>query len=205
MTTRNLIRPYFSNRLKIERVNRDWSQATMAELLKERGIDLHPTALAKIEAKQRDVRIDEAAAIADLFDIPLDALLGRHVRRDTALDYVLRGVKHAARRSAQQIAGTLSELDDSLADVDTMGFDGREELEANLRRAKTALRKAQAALEDAARFVLPAQAPPTLRQGKSLASQETRTVMVGPGPQQEIPTIVRRSRKKGGGSSEAQS
>jgi transcriptional regulator with XRE-family HTH domain len=197
VTTRNLIRQYFSNRLKLERGNRDWSQAYMAQLLKERGIDLHPTALAKIEAKQRDVRIDEAAAIADLFDIPLDALLGRHVRRDTALDYVLRGVKHAARRSAQQIAGTLSELDNSLADVDTMEFDGRKELEADLRRAGAALRKAQAALEDAAGFVLPAQAPPTLR--KNLASQETRTLIVGPGPQHGVPTmeVVRRSRKKG--------
>ncbi len=129
------------------------------------------------------MRIDEAAAIADLFGIPLDALLGRHIERDTALDYVLRSVKHAARRSARQIAGTLAELDDSLADVDTMDFDGRNGLEADLHRAETALRKAEAALEDAAQFVLPARARPALR--KDLATQETRTLYVGRGSSDE--------------------
>jgi transcriptional regulator with XRE-family HTH domain len=174
MATRNLIRNYFGGRLRIERERRGWSQAHVSELLEKRGVNLHSTAVAKVEAKQRDVRIDEAVAIADMLDMPLDALLGRGTQPGTALAYVLRNTIYTARRSAQQISGVAEELDSSLADLDTLDFNGRKGLETELHRAQAALRKAQAALENTARFVLPAGIPVTLR--KDLAVQETRTL-----------------------------
>ena len=68
---------YFREKFKAERRSRDWSQADVAKKLEKRGIDLHPTTVAKIEAGQRSVRIDEARAIADLFGLSLDSLVGR--------------------------------------------------------------------------------------------------------------------------------
>ena len=126
------------------------------------------------------MRIDEAAAIADLFGIPLDELLGRHTKRDTAMAYVLRGVMYAARRLAQQVTTDIDELDGSLADLDTIEVDGREKLEADARRAQAALREAQAALESAANFVLPAQPMPAVKLGKDLGVPEIRTTYVAP-------------------------
>jgi hypothetical protein len=38
---------------------------------------MHPTTVAKIEAGDRSVRINEAVGIADLFEVSLDSLLGR--------------------------------------------------------------------------------------------------------------------------------
>jgi transcriptional regulator with XRE-family HTH domain len=68
----------FGKRVKAERDDRGWSQADMAKMLSDRGIQpMHPTTVAKIEAGDRSVRINEAVGIADLMDVPLDTLLGR--------------------------------------------------------------------------------------------------------------------------------
>src|ERR1700734_1450400 len=87
----------FGQELQRERTRRGWTQPQMAELLSAKGItSIHSTTLAKIEAGNRSVRINEAVAIADLLDVSLDALLARQ-RTDesstltfamrTALDY----------------------------------------------------------------------------------------------------------------------
>jgi transcriptional regulator with XRE-family HTH domain len=73
---------YFRKRLKSERDRRGWSQADMAKMLSDKEIPMHPTTIAKIEAGDREVRIDEAAGIADLFGVSLDALLGRKGMED---------------------------------------------------------------------------------------------------------------------------
>jgi transcriptional regulator with XRE-family HTH domain len=74
---------HFGKRVKAERVARKWSQAQMATLLSDSGVPMiHATTIAKIEAGDRPTRIDEATAIADLFDISLDALLGREGMED---------------------------------------------------------------------------------------------------------------------------
>ena len=68
---------YFSKRIRTERERREWSQADMAKMLSDKGIPMHWTTVAKIEKGDRSVRIDEAAGIADLFEVSLDVLLDR--------------------------------------------------------------------------------------------------------------------------------
>ena len=68
----------FAELVKAKRDHRGWSQAYMANLLSDNGIHpLHPTTIAKIEAGDRSVRINEAEGIADLFEVSVDSLLGR--------------------------------------------------------------------------------------------------------------------------------
>ena len=73
---------YFRKRLKAERQRREWSQSDIAKLLSENRIPMHPTTIAKIEAGDRSVRIDEATGIADLLGLSLDGLLGRKGMED---------------------------------------------------------------------------------------------------------------------------
>lgn len=85
MGRRERTESYFGKRVKTERESRKWSQAKMANVLSDTGIPMvHPTTIAKIEAGDRAVRIDEAAAIADVFGVSLDALLGRKGMEDDA-------------------------------------------------------------------------------------------------------------------------
>lgn len=57
----------------------------MAKVLSDNGTGMHATTIAKIEAGDRAVRIDEAVAIADALDIPLDDLLPDDPNPPTAL------------------------------------------------------------------------------------------------------------------------
>jgi hypothetical protein len=51
------------------------SQAALAARLDEVGYPIHETALARIESGARDVKLDEAVAIACALDVPLPMLL----------------------------------------------------------------------------------------------------------------------------------
>ena len=68
---------YFRKRLRVERELKGWSQSDVAKMLSDNGTAMHSTTIAKIEAGDRNVRIDEATAISDLFEVSLDGLLGR--------------------------------------------------------------------------------------------------------------------------------
>jgi transcriptional regulator with XRE-family HTH domain len=169
----------FRERMKRERQTRDWSQADLAELLQGRGLGhIYPTTVAKIESGERAVRIDEATAIADLFEVSVDALLGRNVERGSDLAYTLRAVQNIARQSAQQTTAIADSLSDSLVDLDALEFNGREVLEKDVMRARRALREAQVAFSNVAKFRPPSGSRVTLR--KSLVIPEVRKVVVGP-------------------------
>ncbi len=98
----------FSRRVKFEREVRGLSQADLAKLLSEKGLRAHPTTIAKIESRDADrprsIRLDEAAAMAEVFDTSIDELLGqvRTFDRRAAVDRVakvaagaMRGMAHA--------------------------------------------------------------------------------------------------------------
>ena len=85
----------FSKRLRAEREQRGWSQADMAERLSDKDIPMHWTTIAKIEAGDRSVRIAEAVGIADLFEVSLDALLGRSVEPKNDERYAARALHDA--------------------------------------------------------------------------------------------------------------
>lgn len=177
MGRQSAVETSFRKRMKHERDRRDWSQADLSKLLQRRGLEhIYPTTVAKIESGERAVRIDEATAIADLFEVSVDVLLGRNVERGSNLAYALRAVLNAARQSALQTAAIADALSDSLVDLDALEFNGREELEKEVVRAQLALREAQAAFSNVAKFKLPPRGQVALR--KDLVIPETRTVVV---------------------------
>src|SRR5258705_8927715 len=83
---------YFRKQVRAERERRGWSQSQVAELLRGKGFRVHTTTIAKIEAGDRAVPIDEASAIADVFGTSLDRLLGRGVGPEQDLRYTLEAV-----------------------------------------------------------------------------------------------------------------
>jgi transcriptional regulator with XRE-family HTH domain len=169
----------FRERVKLERDRREWSQADLSKLLQRKGLEhIYPTTVAKIESGERAVRIDEATAIAELFEVSVDALLGRNVDRRSDLAYTLRSVLTTARQSAQQTAAIADALAVSVADLDALKFTGRTALEREVVRAQKAVSEAQAALSNVAKFQLPSGSTLALR--KDLAIPEIRTLVVGP-------------------------
>jgi hypothetical protein len=79
--------------------------------------------VAKIESGEREVKLDEAAAIADLFEMSLDALvaLDSAKRRDDEFTFYLRRLRDNARQRAGQVA----DLSWSVSgDVNDVGFGG---------------------------------------------------------------------------------
>ena len=115
---------HFRKRARREREQRGWSQADVAKKLTAKGIDkIHPTTVAKIESGDREVKLDEATAIADLFDMSLDVLVARHSteRREDELTYYLRQLRDNARRHASQVGGLAWAVSGDVTDVSLDG------------------------------------------------------------------------------------
>lgn len=124
MGRENFWQVQFRKKLRLERERRGWSQAQVSQSLKGKGIDnMYPTTVAKIESGDREVKLDEAAAIADLFEMSLDALVARGSakRRDDEFTFYLRRL----RENARQRAGQVADLSWSITgDLDDVGLDG---------------------------------------------------------------------------------
>lgn len=70
------------------RTDRGWTQDDVAERLRGQGFEMHQTTVAKIERGARPLRIAEAAALADVFEMPIMAVFGfpHALDRSTNLD-----------------------------------------------------------------------------------------------------------------------
>ncbi|MBT2266293.1 helix-turn-helix transcriptional regulator [Rhodococcus erythropolis] len=70
----------FGARVRIERERRGWSQSDLADRVGSLGIAMHPATIAKIEArdskKPRNIRLDEAHALAEIFNISIESMIG---------------------------------------------------------------------------------------------------------------------------------
>ena len=122
----------FRKQLRAEREHRDWSQQQLAKLLSRKGFPFHASTIAKIEAGDRSVGIAEAVAVAELFEVPLDSLLGRKPRAERDLDYVLGALLDAVYTSRTELHRTARSLRDRLEDIpsdfgghDTLAGHGR--------------------------------------------------------------------------------
>jgi transcriptional regulator with XRE-family HTH domain len=117
---------YFRKRLKRERDSRGWSQAEIAKLLSDNGIPMHSTTIAKIEAGDRAVRIEEATGIADLLDVSLDGLLGRKGMEDDQ-SHAMSVLADEARKIGIEAGDMMERLRRAYADLeahfDFAGFD----------------------------------------------------------------------------------
>lgn len=117
----------FRKRLRDERKRREWSQEDVAKMLADKGIHgVYSTTIAKIEAGDRAVRIDELTALADIFDMSLDGLIGRN-RRHTAEDLTLtlQAYLETARAAASQLAAIETSLSNHSAQLAAFEFEGR--------------------------------------------------------------------------------
>jgi transcriptional regulator with XRE-family HTH domain len=114
----------FRTELRAERKHRHWSQAEMVERLKDHGIDLPATAIAKIETGVREVSVGEASAIADLFGCSIDQLAGRRARPASDRDFVLRRLVDAAQQAVDG-AATYETLRQRCAELAAVDRDGK--------------------------------------------------------------------------------
>ncbi len=64
--------------MRAERELRGWTQSDLAKHLEDRGLKLHPSAIAKIEQRDverpRAIRLDEAEAIAQVLGVTVDEM-----------------------------------------------------------------------------------------------------------------------------------
>lgn len=155
----------FRRRIKEERERRGWSQTELLKRLESKGIHFsYPSVIAKIEAGERGVGIDEAAAMASLFGVSVDSLMGRRVGAENDLVYSLRGAISAAKLAGAQVEAIRGDLIERLEqDLSTIDFDGRPKVEEDAAAALAALGEAVAALERIAHFKLPSATAVTLR------------------------------------------
>ena len=150
----------FGKRVESERNARGWTQEELAAKLNAKRIGVHWTSIAKIEKGRRSVRINEAAALADLFGTSVDALLGRPPGGGE-LALALRSLHDVVRTGIHQLSETTVALRDRYADLRGFDFDGRDELRERTEAAGDALVAAQWALMQLGEFKPPPEAGDT--------------------------------------------
>lgn len=145
----------FRKRLRTEREHRGWSQSDMAKRLSDKGLPVHASTIAKVEAGSRMVRIDEAAAIADIFNISIDSLVGRRSALTNDLAQALQALQEVAQKAMFEVNTTANAVRGRFGDVLDYEFDGRDTLATKCQRVIDATDEAQNALDDLAGFTLP--------------------------------------------------
>jgi transcriptional regulator with XRE-family HTH domain len=152
---------YFGRRLRAERERRGWTQVELAERLADAGWPVNPTVLAKVESAnegvQRSLKVDEALAVAEVFEMSLDSLLGRATDAESSdeLELILRTAIDTARSLAGHLAQIRATFHDRFVEVEALDFTGREQLQAHVEAARSALDHASHALAVIAVFSVP--------------------------------------------------
>ena len=82
------------------------------------GIDsIYNTTVAKLESGEREIKLDEAVALARLYDAPLDALVGLHPNTERDLDYLMDALSDAVFISRTDLRRHAKALGDRMADI----------------------------------------------------------------------------------------
>jgi transcriptional regulator with XRE-family HTH domain len=142
---------YFGRRVRAERERREWSQEELAKRLTDKGIDTYASTIAKIESerKPRAVRLAEATAIADLFEVSLDTLLGRSVPKHDEM-YAFKALLDTANKASWQVSTIEATLRDRAAELATFDLAGwLKAFQSRCERACDALAEANDALQAA--------------------------------------------------------
>jgi transcriptional regulator with XRE-family HTH domain len=90
---------HFGEVVRQWRLRREWTQEDVAESLRREGFEMHQTTVAKIERGARPLRVAEAAALADVFEMPIMAVFGLTVVEDPA---ALLNSRHAELDEARK-------------------------------------------------------------------------------------------------------
>lgn len=98
----------FRDNLRRQRESQGLSLAQLAKLLQDKGLKVYPTTIAKVEYGERPAKLDEVIALADVFGVSIDALVGRSGRQRR------RGDKALAVEALQKRADTTAKAVDAL-------------------------------------------------------------------------------------------
>jgi transcriptional regulator with XRE-family HTH domain len=141
----------FRKTLKAARLGKGWTQADVAKRLSDKGIDhIHTTTVAKVEAGERELKLDEALALADLFGLPLDSMLGRGVAPDHDLAFAVLALRDAAGGAMWQFNGIRQGFYPRLRAALAFDFEGRDFVEEQGRRFVSGLTEAEEAVTELA-------------------------------------------------------
>jgi transcriptional regulator with XRE-family HTH domain len=123
MGLREQIDSHFGKQVRAERDRRGWSQEELAKRLTDKGIPTYPSTIAKIESESRPraARLGEASAIADLFEVSLDTLLGRAVAPKRDRMYAFRALVDAAFQASWQVSSVETTLRGRVAELAALG------------------------------------------------------------------------------------
>ena len=191
MGKQSAVETRFRERVRAERDRRRWSQADLSKRLQAKGLDhILPSTVAKIEGGDRAVRIDEANALADLFAISVDDLLGRS---PAGKDLAWVASRHwgIAQKSVGDVGNLIALVAGNLDDIHYYAAfdpaaDSVGELIASTEAVLAALEKAQQALKVLAAVPVPRVTTYPPRGGASETSVAGSTAQVGgergPGP-----------------------
>jgi transcriptional regulator with XRE-family HTH domain len=80
----------FAKRLRQHRERRGWSQSTLADWMRTEGVDLHTTAISRMESGGRLIRLNVAIAAARALNVQLEELL-QQVTCEICMDAPPRG------------------------------------------------------------------------------------------------------------------
>ena len=89
-----------------------------AEMLCAKGLTAYPTTIAKIEAGDRTVQIDELVALAEIFEVSVDTLLGHSTGRSQNKFFQMEALVDAQRQSLWQLSTTERTLRQAVTNVD---------------------------------------------------------------------------------------
>lgn len=134
-----------------ERRRRNWSRADFAKMLHSKGFThIYASTVAKIEYGERSVRIDEANAIADVFEVSVDALLGRSVAAQHDEMYVFKALLDSAQQASWQVSSIETTLRDRITELDAFDLPQMmRTFQSDCERACDALAQANDALRTA--------------------------------------------------------
>jgi transcriptional regulator with XRE-family HTH domain len=102
-------------RIRDERERRGWSQHALGAKL-----SVHSTAITRIEQGSRAIQVDELIALADIFGLSVDALLGRNPGTSDVL-WAVSKLTSNAQKIAGEIVNLQLRLHGDLDDVRSAG------------------------------------------------------------------------------------
>lgn len=105
----------FGRRLRYLREEAGLTQRQLADVMRGAGYKMHQTTVAKIEAGERAVSVDEAAQLAKVLRIDLTQMINVGQGRRVKAQLKVASLEHQADDYAKRLHETQVLLDDTLA------------------------------------------------------------------------------------------
>jgi transcriptional regulator with XRE-family HTH domain len=147
-------------RVRAERERHSWSQDELARRMGELGAHCYGATIAKVENGSRGVRVDEIDALATLFGLSTDVLMGRS-SRGVDLAWAVSRLSSNAQKIASEIHGLRRRLVGDIEDTEALvdGPKSHDHVAAIIRQAtevvQTMIEAERAMTELANQFPLP--------------------------------------------------